>query len=112
MQNILWSFMRYYFLEMGYVLDAPIVPAYEFQEFINNIAMFSDKSLIDYLPDSLQDYFGPEDLAALFDIVPDYPTGPPPSPEEISTKSSTTTTNWRSWINSLDRKETNGRVLL
>ena len=81
-EYIAYTFMRYYFSEMGYVLDAPIVPAYEFQEFINNIAMFSDKSLIDYLPDSFQDYFGPEALAALFDIVPDYPTGPPPPPEE------------------------------
>ena len=81
-EYIVWTFMRYYFQEMGYGIDAPAVPADEFQEFINNIAMFSDKSLIDYLPDSFQDYFGPEALAALFDIVPDYPTGPPPPPEE------------------------------
>ena len=75
--------MRYYFYELGYGLDAPAVPADEFQEFINNIAMFSDKSLIDYFPDGWKDYFGPEALAALFNIVPDYPTSPPPPPEEI-----------------------------
>ena len=82
-EYILYTFMRYYFQELGYGGDVPIVPAYEFQEFINNIAMFSDKSLIDYFPDNWQDYFGPEALAALFNIIPDYPTGPPPSPEEI-----------------------------
>ena len=83
-EYIVWIFMVSYFQEMGYVVtDVPIVPAYEFQEFINNIAMFSDKSLIDYLSNSFKDYFGPEALAALFNIVPDYPTSPPPPPEEI-----------------------------
>ncbi len=74
-----WLFMAYYFNEMGYLsLDLPAVTADNFQDFISNIAMFSDKSLADYIPDSFD-----IDGDFLANIVRDYPTSPPPPPEEI-----------------------------
>ena len=73
-------FIIYYFQDMGYnVYDLPgdIVPAENFQEFASNVLMFGDKSLEDYIPDG---YDILDDLLA--NITLDYPTGPPPPPEE------------------------------
>ena len=70
-----------YYQSMGqnlFELPGDLVTAENFLEFARNILMFSDKSLEDYIPDgfNIDDDF-------LATIVPDYPTGPPPSPEEI-----------------------------
>ena len=74
------KFIMYYFQDMGYNLaDLPgdLVTAENFQEFASNVLMFGNKSLEDYIPDGfvIDDDF-------LANIVPDYPTGPPPPPEE------------------------------
>ena len=73
-------FIIYYFQDMGYdVTELPgdLVTAENFQEFASNVLMFGNKSLEDYIPDGFDI---DDDLLA--NIVPDYPTGPPPPPEE------------------------------
>ena len=74
-------FILYYFQDMGYnvnELPGDLVPAENFLEFASDILMFGNKSLEDYIPDGFEIV---DDFLAT--IVPDYPTGPPPSPEEI-----------------------------
>ena len=70
-----------YYQSMGqnlFELPGDLVTAENFLEFANNILMFGDKSLEDYIPDG---YNIDDDFLAT--IVPDYPTSPPPPPEEI-----------------------------
>jgi hypothetical protein len=80
-EKIAFFFIRAYFQEMGYnALDTiNTITAENFQEFINNIAMFSDKPLEEYVRGL---GLNPEYVAQLLGIVPDYQTGPP-SPTEV-----------------------------
>lgn len=80
-EKIAWWFIRGYFTDMGYnTLDIiNTITAENFQEFINNIAMFSDKPLEEYVRGA---GLNPQYVAQLLGIVPDYPTGSPPPPEE------------------------------
>ena len=81
-EKIAWFFIRGYFTDMGYnTLDIiNTITAENFQEFINNIAMFSDKPLEEYVRGA---GLNPDYVAQLLGIAPDYPTSPPPPPEEI-----------------------------
>lgn len=74
------KFIIGYYQSMGqnlFELPGDLVTAENFLEFASNVLMFGNKSLEDYVPDGFDI---DDDLLA--NITPDYPTGPPPPPEE------------------------------